>query len=375
MIKSEATLKMSELKLTKRTQSMIQSYEFTPEDLVQVGRTDAYKLEIGVSSRIPNWRIEVAKALDAAGYIRHDITENNLFLLDQFRQKAFEPKAYTALYLDIKQLVSSDEAYTGPLMGYETQAQIVKKHLSTITEREGKIIKLSFGIDCKRPYSYTEIGDYFGSISKQRIQQIEATAYRKLKYRGDLIRVNELIQQIELCRQNSDTAAEQNAITELQRFATGNYSLAAQKATKYLLNQEDYSPNKDIRCLQLSVRAYNKLHGLGIDTIGQLLDVCHDGSIKSMLGSGYKTFEEITERLTSLNLIDKGILQPAPELEQLQLPTRAYNCLLKAGFTTLTDLAALTRKDLESIPGLSYITIDKIETRLHINGYTLKDKS
>lgn len=55
-----------------------------------------------------------------------------------------------------------------------------RKMLSTLTPREEKVLRMRFGVGEKRDYTLHETGDTF-SISHERIRQIEAKAFEKLK--------------------------------------------------------------------------------------------------------------------------------------------------------------------------------------------------
>ncbi len=57
----------------------------------------------------------------------------------------------------------------------------VAKVLSSLTEREAKIIKLRFGIDSRYPRTLEEVGKIF-KVTRERVRQIEAKAIRKLRH-------------------------------------------------------------------------------------------------------------------------------------------------------------------------------------------------
>lgn len=68
------------------------------------------------------------------------------------------------------------EEYTHNQLLKET----IEEVLSTLTEREEKVIRLRFGLDNGRTWTLEEIGKKF-NVTRERIRQIEAKAIKKLK--------------------------------------------------------------------------------------------------------------------------------------------------------------------------------------------------
>jgi len=73
-------------------------------------------------------------------------------------------------------------------VGY-LRRQEVEKVLSTLSDREAKILKLRFGIDSGYPRTLEEVGRMF-KVTRERVRQIEAKAIRKLRHpsRSKLLR-------------------------------------------------------------------------------------------------------------------------------------------------------------------------------------------
>lgn len=72
-----------------------------------------------------------------------------------------------------------EEAATGQLLKEQ-----VKKILSTLTEREQKILNMRFGLDDGKSHTLEEVGQEF-NVTRERIRQIEAKALSKLrKHKG-----------------------------------------------------------------------------------------------------------------------------------------------------------------------------------------------
>jgi len=57
----------------------------------------------------------------------------------------------------------------------------IEEVLSTLSERESKVIKYRFGLEGERPHSLKEIGDKY-NLTKERIRQIEKKAISKLRH-------------------------------------------------------------------------------------------------------------------------------------------------------------------------------------------------
>ena len=53
--------------------------------------------------------------------------------------------------------------------------------LSTLTDREAKVLKLRFGLEDGRSRTLEEVGKEF-NVTRERIRQIEAKALRKLRH-------------------------------------------------------------------------------------------------------------------------------------------------------------------------------------------------
>ncbi len=79
-------------------------------------------------------------------------------------------------FLEDKQATAPDE----PLLGQELTRQ-VERALATLSEKEGEILRLRFGIGMDREHTLEEIGERF-SVTRERIRQIEAKAFRKLRH-------------------------------------------------------------------------------------------------------------------------------------------------------------------------------------------------
>lgn len=65
--------------------------------------------------------------------------------------------------------------------GYQLLKQQIEEVLDTLTNREGTVLRLRFGLDDGRSRTLEEVGQVFG-VTRERIRQIEAKALRKLRH-------------------------------------------------------------------------------------------------------------------------------------------------------------------------------------------------
>jgi RNA polymerase primary sigma factor len=79
-------------------------------------------------------------------------------------------------FIEDKEVTSPQEAAINSNM-----AKQVQKVLSTLTEREEKILRMRFGIEEKKDHTLEEVGQDF-DLSRERIRQIEDKALGKLKH-------------------------------------------------------------------------------------------------------------------------------------------------------------------------------------------------
>jgi RNA polymerase primary sigma factor len=79
-------------------------------------------------------------------------------------------------FIEDKEVISPQDTAISSNM-----ANRIQKVLSTLNEREEKILRMRFGIGEKHDHTLDEVGQYF-ELTRERIRQIEEKALRKLKH-------------------------------------------------------------------------------------------------------------------------------------------------------------------------------------------------
>jgi len=64
---------------------------------------------------------------------------------------------------------------------HESLSKEIGRSLSTLTVREGDVVRLYFGLNGKSPLTLEEIGQHF-DLTRERVRQIKEKAIRRLKH-------------------------------------------------------------------------------------------------------------------------------------------------------------------------------------------------
>ena len=123
---------------------------------------------------------EIAKAMDIEVEkvehimkIKQDISSLDASVRDD------EEDSVLADFIEDEDTISPEESAAGQLLKEQ-----VKDLLSSLTEREQKILKLRFGLEDGKSHTLEEVGQEF-SVTRERIRQIEAKALAKLRKHKD----------------------------------------------------------------------------------------------------------------------------------------------------------------------------------------------
>ena len=90
-------------------------------------------------------------------------------------------------FVEDEERISPEDAAANQILK-EKLAEII----STLSEREQKIIKMRFGIGGGHPHTLEEVGAEF-SVTRERIRQIEAKALSKLRKNKDTKKLHEFL--------------------------------------------------------------------------------------------------------------------------------------------------------------------------------------
>ncbi len=113
--------------------------------------------------------------------IKQDISSLDASIRDD------EDDSVLADFIEDEDTVTPEESATSQLLKEQ-----VKEMLSSLTEREQKIIKLRFGIEDGKSHTLEEVGQEF-AVTRERIRQIEAKALAKLRKHRDAKKLHDYI--------------------------------------------------------------------------------------------------------------------------------------------------------------------------------------
>ena len=137
--------------------------------------------------------VSIARKYTNRGMSPQDlIQEGNIGLMravDKFEyQRGYKFNTYAAWW--IRQAITSSIADQASTTEFSMFNEKLDEVLSTLTEREEKVLRLRYGFGVGRPHTLEEVADLF-KVSSERARQIEAKALRKMRHPA---RANELKQ-------------------------------------------------------------------------------------------------------------------------------------------------------------------------------------
>lgn len=153
--------------------------------------------------------------------------------------------------------------------------------------------------------------------------------------------------------------------------------------------------------LELSVRSFNCLKRVGINTVTELVSKTREDMMR-VRNLGRKGLEEVENKLISLGLSFSesvstedddlfsvtmgeipvmGGLQDSPSensgylgmsIEELDLSVRAYNCLKRHGVETVEDIIAMSEDDLMKVRNLGRRSMEEVIQKINSMGLSIK---
>ena len=148
------------------------------EDLVSIG-------SIGLIKGISTYKID--KNIKLATYCSRCISNEILMFLRKNKNKRVEVSLEDALNYDsdgnelhLEDVLGSDENIVEDEILHNYEINLLKNELLKIKGRDGKIIRMRYGINCPKEYTQKEVAEILG-ISQSYISRIEKKIIRYLK--------------------------------------------------------------------------------------------------------------------------------------------------------------------------------------------------
>lgn len=182
--------------------------------------------------------------------------------------------------------------------------------LATLSERERKIIRMRY-------YDIMTLEDVAKAfnVTRERIRQIEAKAVRKLRhptrqnfilhgYEGGAELKNLKAREEELDNREKLIEKREKALQDiLERYKPKFDALHINIDMPFEMIQKEVELSIDIAEMDLSVRSYNCLKRIGINTIHDLIDVVEGDDYLDLMKArnlGRKSLREIIEKLDAM---------------------------------------------------------------------------
>ena len=90
-------------------------------------------------------------------------------------------------FIEDEDTITPEDSATNQLLKEQVQSV-----LSTLSDREQKIIKMRFGLENGKSHTLEEVGQEF-AVTRERIRQIEAKALAKLRKHKDAKKLHEYL--------------------------------------------------------------------------------------------------------------------------------------------------------------------------------------
>ena len=325
MLRKAETLKsLDELNMSSRAKTYyLKRFNRSLDEIVFEGRYMSY-----LHASYPNmaetsrpYIRELIKALDGAGFIRHDLNIAS-FCIGRLYHIVFEgminPTVMPSVlydffsYADCRVRNEKYESFQNPT---DKQLSAVKQALQDrLTEQEYAVIAYRFGLEDRNAHNMEQTGEYL-KTTRDSVRQIETKALKKLQHRNTLpalipssdkqrAEVTALMSELEEIRENPIFKRTADLMYKLRKISKAPFD-CAEEAGAYLSNgMLDFS---DIDRLGLSVRAYNCLRRAGVNTVADIVCLPKEDWPK-VRNLALSTKKEIEEKVHAIGYTDFNIL-------------------------------------------------------------------
>ena len=314
MLRKAETLKsLDELNMSSRAKTyFIKEFKGSLDEILFEGRYMSYLYTScpNMAEKNRPYIRELIKALDEAGFIRHDLNIAS-FCIGRLYHIVFKdminPTVMPSVLFDFFSYADRrvrNEKYESFQNPTDEQLSAVKQALQArLTEKEYAVIAYKFGFEDGNAHDLEQTGKHL-NIARDCVRQIEVKALKKLQHSNTLpalvpssdeqkAEVAAIMNELEEIRKDPIFKREADLVYKLRRISKAPFD-CAEKAGVYLSNgMLDFS---DIDRLGLDTLAYNCLRRAGVNTIADIIRLPEEGWPKVRnLARG--TVEEIEEKV------------------------------------------------------------------------------
>ena len=310
--KSTELMSLDELMIGKRAKNYLNGEYASLDEIVLAGR----KIAHNKGNKTPKSMIELADALKAAGFVREDFRSDafciNRLYYDVFNfvnEEILDRKTYPCYFPDI----ASNEVYESFSVPTEKERMKVLDSLGFLSARSLAIIGYRYGFT-STTHSIDETAEHF-EISHAKVVETETLALRKIcAHRRDLPHVLPA------------TAEQETEIKDIIQELNEFYHSPAFSRVRQLRTKLQRAAKQPFTCAN-EAREY--------------------------------LLEGIADRYGN----------DAP-IDMLNIPLRAYNCLMRAGIDTVGKIVRATPVQWGNIRNMNRAGYDAIVDAMHDYGYT-----
>lgn len=150
------------LYLDKYTRHYINDQPYTTDEIIKMARDYAYRHSMGACAR-SRWLEDIANNLKRSGYVRTDLNRQT-FAFGKLYKSIYEiaGKDATGIYGSYDELKTNEDYENCQQVNNVLCVKITNRIESVLGKKPANILKLRFGIDQLRPWTYAEIGKFYG---------------------------------------------------------------------------------------------------------------------------------------------------------------------------------------------------------------------